>query len=275
MKLLKLSKKLNPLGENMSLQEAFNQFKKQDHSASFGNLGEWLDQNSKKQKPMKMIYKIAASFVLTALIFVACTVPVQHEEEIGYMIKGTSHKTASEVSSAINILQTDTEEIPSSFAVHEIEGTDSLKSTEILFFLPNEDKEAALQKMARIKGTFAFETLELLPIEEVVKKPLYEVALSKFNIYTGNKISEEVMEERFNKVLHANSTIAGNAEIKMDKSGKKIVEIVIEEGQSSKDALNTIDVNTIKEITIRKKDGIKTVDIKLKGTDSLEQETEQ
>lgn len=68
----------------MNESNAFNTYKKHDHSESLKKLGPWLDQQSQKPNDMRQFYKIAASFLIAALVLVACTVPVEQEEEIGY-----------------------------------------------------------------------------------------------------------------------------------------------------------------------------------------------
>ena len=82
------SKKSIQWGDAMNLKEELNQFKKHTHEHSLQELGNWLDQNHKTPRKMRPIYKIAASFAALMLVLVACNMPVQQEEELGYMIVG-------------------------------------------------------------------------------------------------------------------------------------------------------------------------------------------
>ena len=99
MKPLPSSKKLTLWGNAMKLEKAFQKLRETDHSDSFEGLDSWLDQNTKKKRPMKSIYKIAASFTLIAVIFIACSVPVEQNQEIGYMIKGVSSLNQPDIKS--------------------------------------------------------------------------------------------------------------------------------------------------------------------------------
>lgn len=268
MKPQKLSTKSNPSGEHMNLQEAFNQLKKEEHTASFENLGTWLDQNSKKPNTMKNIYKIAASFIFATMILIACTVPVQHEEEIGYMIKGiATNGSNSLVENIKNAKSIFGKQVLVSFVATEETGKESVNKAEIILMLPNADISEAKSKMDKLSAIFNFDTIDLLPIEEEREVPLYEAALSQININFGKALSEEVIIERFNKVLHENSNVSGKAELSTDEYGNKVVEIIIEEYESNdkiKGALNGINPNTIKSIKIIKEaDGNKIINMEI------------
>jgi len=269
MKPLKSSKKLNPLGEIMNLPDAFNKYKNTKHDSSFENLGDWLNQNTSKPKKMKTLYKIAASFVLTALVFIACTVPVQHEEEIGYMIKGVSSAPKTTLDENMKSAKvTFGNQIVMSYLINEGGGEKDVNHAEVVLILPDADESEARSKMEKLNSTFNFDTIDLMSIEESVEKPLYEAALSKININFGDEITEEVIVERFNKMLHDKSNVKGKASITKDINGNKVVEIIMEERRiddNTEDALNTIDPNSIKSIKISKdKNGDKVIDIDLK-----------
>lgn len=251
----KLSKKLNPLGEIMNLPEAFNQLKNKKHDSSFENLGEWVNQNTSKPKKMKTFYKIAASFVLTAFVLIACSIPVQHEEEIGFMIKGISSNPESElIENMKKAKESFGNQVGMSFSVIHIDGESSKSSGEIILLLPHADENEARTKMQKLDALFGFETIDLHPIEENVEEPLYKAALSKINIKFGDSLSDEVIVEQFNKALHENTSLSGNAEFKKDKNGNKVFELVITEEslKESGNLLNGIDPNSIKSIKITK-----------------------
>ena len=251
----KLSKKLNPLGEIMNLSEAFNQLKNKKHDSSFENLGEWVNQNTSKPKKMKTFYKIAASFVLTAFVLIACSIPVQQEEEIGFMIKGISSNPESELMENMTKAKGSFgNQVVMSYLVTEENGEAPTHKGEVILLLPNADEVEARLKMEQLNSTFNFDTIDLMPIEEEVEKPLYEAALSKININFGAEIPEEVIVERFNKMLQEKSNVSGKASLTKDENGNKVVEIVMEEriDGNTKDVLNQINPNSIKSIKITK-----------------------
>lgn len=234
MKPQKLSTKLNPLGEFMNLQEAFNQLKKQKHEASFDRLGEWLDQNTQKPKTMRNIYKVAASFIAMMVVLIACTVPVEQEEEIGYMIKGIAPVEATNLKAKVaTIPGLDLKEVK----IHDIliekvkTGEQSVsKHSEVIMILPEANYQAALDKKAALSGAYDFQTLEILPIEETVERPLYEAALSKFDIKLKNNLPDSVIAKRIDKFLHehSSSSIDATSKVYTDENGVRYVELVFE-----------------------------------------------
>lgn len=215
------------------------------------------------------------------MILIACTVPVQHEEEIGFMIKGISSNNESSLTenmkSAKSIFG---KQVVMSFIIIEGfiankgDGKESSQEAEVVLMLPKADLEEANTKMDRLNSIFNFDQVDLMPIEKEVEVPLYKAALSQVNLNFGKGISEEVIIERFNKVLHENSNVAGKAELNTDKDGNKVVEIIIEERSSNseiKGALHELDPSTIKSISVSKdKNGNNVIDL-----DIIEQEIKE
>lgn len=269
------SKKLNPLGDIMNLPDAFDQLKNTKHNSSFENLGDWLENNNSKPGKMKSLYKVAASLIFTTLILIACTVPVQHEEEIGFMIKGVSSNTgASMIENMKNAKSVFGRQVVMNyividgFKVGESKVKESTRKAEIILMLPNADAEEASAKKDQLNSIFSFDQVHVIPIEEEVEVPLYVAALSQVNLNFGKSLSEEVIVERFNKTLQENSNVAGKVELTTDKDGNKVVAIVIEDASSNleiKGVLNEINVNSIQSISVSKdKSGKKVIDINMK-----------
>lgn len=269
MKPQKLSMKSNPSGDIMNLQEAFNQLKKQQHNTSFDGLGKWLDQNHQKPKTMKKTYKIAASFVLACLIFVACTVPVQQEEEIGYMIKGlAATETVNLKSKLAQISDID----PSQLSVHQVifeeeeTGEESASEyTEVIMVLPDANHEVALDKKALLAGVFNFQSLEILPIEETVERTMFESALSKFDIKLRSDISDSVVAKRIDQFIHENSSVEGTSNVFTDKDGVRYVELIIENDQNATDGLK-VEFKSNTNANLQIKRGIETLHEDLSGS---------
>ncbi|MEO9887800.1 MAG: hypothetical protein ABJR05_17375 [Balneola sp.] len=240
MKPLKSSKKLNPLGENMNLPDAFNQLKNTKHDSSFENLGEWLGQNTSKPKKMKSLYKIAASLIFATMILIACTVPVQHEEEIGYMIKGyieteitVDLKSQLADAAAVKLTQLNAntvlhEEEQEIEIVDQAENNFTQSMAEIVLILPDADINLANEKKNSMAAKFDFHSIEVLPIEETVERPFYEAALHNLDIKVGKELSEEQVVERINTFLHENSSSNGRAKISLDEQGNRFVEIAVD-----------------------------------------------
>lgn len=234
MKPQKLSMKLNPSGDSMNLPEAFNNLKNQDHSSSFDDLGEWLNQNTQKPGKMKKTYKIAASFVLAGLIFVACTVPVQQEEEIGYMIKGLAYPEAGHAKAQMDSMpMAEFKQMTINPVLHDHSSGETEELLEMVLVLPDSDYDAALDKKAKLSSLYNFKSLEILAMGEYVERPLYEVALHKLDINLSDDMPDSVLAKKIDKFVFENSTVEGNARVFVDAGGYKIVEIITEQMDTS------------------------------------------
>lgn len=177
---------------------------------------------------MKNLSKIAASLVIGTLVMLACTVPVEHEEEIGYMIKGISVETISSGKQKVaQLSEVNLSEVQFTPVLHEmlIEDGKALppeEVTEIILVLPEANYQAAEVKKEALQAVLNFKSVEILPIADTVEKTFFESAMEKtFNIRVDNKFTEEEVEVRINSFLHENSMSGGEAEIEIDASGNR------------------------------------------------------
>ena len=228
MKPLKLSTNLNHLGEDMKHSKAFENLKKHDHSASFDGLGKWLDQNSKEPNTMRNIHKIAASLLITVLVLVACTVPLEHEEEIGYMIKGMAAPDAVLLKSKLTeIPELDPSQVSVQQVLHEFaEKREAEKLTEVVMVLPEADYQAAQNKRDALSAVFDFISIEILPIEDKVERTIFESALHKFDIKVSNEIPDSVLVKRIDQFIHEHSSaIETVSNVWTDENGVRFIEL--------------------------------------------------
>ena len=267
MRPLKLSKKSNPLGEIMNLQDAFAKLKEVEHDSSFKNLGEWLNNNNSKPGKMKSIYKIAASFILAGLIFIACSMPVQQEEEIGYMIVGIIESDETDIKLKLNEASIDTNQIIINEIIYEIEEEEQAheSDSEIVLVLPDAPLETAIEKRELLESVFNFKSISMITMEEEVERPLYEVALKTFDIELRNDLPDSVIAKRIDKFLHENSSSTGTTNITYNEEGMRVVEIVTElEGTNL----------VIKQSVERLYNDLTTPKIRISKLDSLSMDTE-
>lgn len=216
----------------MNLQEAFNQLKKQKHDVSFDGLGEWLDQNTQKPKTMKNIYKIAASFIFATMILIACTVPVQQEEEVGYMIKGIASSESVDLKSKLSqIPDLDPSLISVHQILHEQMGNEKIEElSEIMMVLAEANYEEAKKMSQTLGGIFDFRTIDILPIEEKVDRTIYQSVLRSFDVKVDDGITEDKLVARINSFIHEHSSEVSEAKIKEDKDGNRYVAFSINSG---------------------------------------------
>ena len=241
MKPYESSKKLNPLGDIMNLSEALNQLKKHEHNNSFNELGEWLDHNSKKPKKMKTIYKVAASFTIMALLFVACSIPVEQEEEIGYMIKGKTESISKSLESemekeySFSSVGINPGQLNVTKVIQEEPGKEPKVYNEYIMVLPEANLQAAIDKKAALESIIDFSSLEILPIEDKVRRSFFETAIHKMDLQiVEEEVEDVIVEERvvskINAFIHENSEANANARLDRDEKGNRIAIIeVVEE----------------------------------------------
>ena len=228
MKLLNLLTNSNRWGSEMNESNAFNSYKKHDHTRSLEKLGPWLDQQSKKPNDMKQFYKIAASFIIAAIVLVACTVPVQQEEEIGYMIRGLITEQPIEGKGKIaNLSAINLQEVQMIPVIHEEilpegESSNAQQLTEVVLLLPEASLGAAELKANALKSVLNFESINILPIQETVERTFFESALHKtFDVKIDPKLSEVEIASKINVFLHEHSSITEEVELEVDHEGNR------------------------------------------------------
>ncbi len=230
------SKKSTQWGDAMNLKEELNQFKKHTHEQSFEDLGSWLDQNHKKPRKMRPIYKIAASFAALMLVFVACSMPVQQQEELGYMIVGIVEAEGAEITEILSKSRSiDMNQIILNDVIYEEEDDSeeakakagkSEAHKEIVLVLPEADLDEATQKRNELQSMFSFESINVFPMEEEVERPLYEVALHSLNIKLDSSVPDSAVAYSIDKYLHENSSFEGSARVAYNEKGVRVVEVV-------------------------------------------------
>ena len=221
----------------MNLNDSFQKLKETDHSSSFEQVEGWLGSN-KKTNTKFPIYKVAASFILLCFITIACSVPVSHDEEIGYMIKGLTPAleiptgTSSKVYFQQQFTKADIDmrQVSMNRVLHEEIGQESVEILEVVMALPEANRTLAEKKMASLRKVFDFESVEILPIEETVERTLFESALKTFDIQVKKGMDNAQVAARINTFLHENSAFGGEAEIKVDEKGNRYVEIEVVDG---------------------------------------------
>ena len=227
MRLQKSSKLLNEWEALMNQSDSFNALKSHDHSSSFDGLGSWLDQQSKRPKPMKKLSKIAASFIIGTLVLLACTVPVQHEEEIGYMIKGIVTEQPElgkgKIANLSVLVPNEVQFIP---IIHEKlddgSTSEAKELTEVVVLLPEANLQAAETKLAALESVLTFITIDVLPIEETVERTFFESAMHKtFDVKIDPELTEYEVAAKINVFLHENSSITDEVEIELDEEGNR------------------------------------------------------
>ncbi len=234
MKRSELLKKSNPQGDDMKLSKEFDRLRKKDHSQSLEQLDSWLDHNSQKEKTMKSIYKIAASLMIGTLLFIACSIPVQHEEKIGYMIKGLASAEDFKTNTKLKLseLGIDPLQVSVQRVLHEEESGEAKELNEIVMVLPEANYDLAEERQAALSEVFKFQSIEIYPIEDKVERTFFESVLHKFELKEKElEISDEHFKAKIGAFLREHTeSLSGDVEIeiKVDEKGTRFVEIPLE-----------------------------------------------
>lgn len=233
MKRPKLSQTSNLSDKLMNPSEHFNHLKNEDHSASFDQLPTLMNtREATSSNGWRPIYKVAATFLITCLTFVACSLPVQQEEEIGYMIKGVSTTPVKVIKGKIGAngqadIGINPDQLSINNIVHEEVGKDPQTLSEVIMVLPEANLELAKEKKQALNQLADFRSLEILPIEETVERPLYEAALNKVDLLVDKSLSDVVVAARINEFLHANSQSDIKANLDVNEEGERVVKLYL------------------------------------------------
>ena len=183
----------------MDFNKQLNNYKETDYSDSLPDTLAWLGkQDSNGNKDGFSIYKIAASLLILSLGVIACSLPVDQTEELGYTIKGTSIMSVStetkELSAFMNQIRQIREENPAriNYSILDKDTEHARAQIEVVMILPEATLEEAKAEEARLSSLADFTSIEILPIEGSVKRPLYAAALDKFEIVEEEVSTEEV-----------------------------------------------------------------------------------
>lgn len=164
----------------MNLPDALHRLKNADHSDSFRQLEPWLNQHSPRKR-RSPVFKVAASFITLALIIVACSLPVDHTREAGYMISGKATLAGDMISyeEALTKRGIDINEIGMSQMFLQKGNQPAQRLATIKWILPESSHEEAEEQARYLEEVFDVEYLDVIPITDTVREPLYATLLDK------------------------------------------------------------------------------------------------
>jgi len=210
----------------MEYDRLFNNLNIHNHDSSFDDFGDWLDQKTNRDKDMKTLFKIAASVVITSLILVACSMPLEHEEEIGYMIQGYSFKPNSELLQSKQNLSDDIREEVSIIQVGgNYQFNSSPQKSEIILMLPDANHNLAEANKTQLEEVLDIRDLRIEPIKDTVERSLFSSTLKSLEIDTKPSLNDEQITARFNAFLNEHSSSEGQVVLLKNEDGQRKVKI--------------------------------------------------
>lgn len=220
MKPIKWWPRLGKPSNNIDLDRYFSTLKNVDYEDSFTDINNWLvrmnqskdinyiKERTLKQRTHQMInyfgtHRVRFAVVIVALVvgFIACTMPIEQEKTIGYLLSGEIDKKNKEAMISINSF-TWVDPTKLSVAIHEHKG--NLKTieekTKFAIVLPDAEREQAERWKRDLESLDGAKAISLKLIEESVKRPAYEAALG--NIFKMEvKVSEGQIENSIKEQL--------------------------------------------------------------------------
>lgn len=199
----------------MDFKKELDAYKKTDYTSTFDQANDWLGKQGTPSKKVRIgsIYKVAASLLILSLGIVACSLPVDQKEELGYTVEAKlkvdsqsesvdwkksmdllmAFKSGEENPTHINYNVVGTEEKISLQAVSE--NPENLQvQFDVLVVLPEAGFDEANRKKEELASILAFDSIKILPIEGEVERPLYQAALNSLEIVETEVPVETVVE---------------------------------------------------------------------------------
>lgn len=215
------------LFQNSSMTDTnkyWQELKEQNHESTFHTVENWVNnlnsENFSNQKPDKFQsmknffalnkFKLAYSFILLAVVFAACNMPITQNETVGNALSWKVSKTGTDAVEKINSLSWIDK---SKLSVKETseDGKSFLNYSLILDAKSNDEIRSYMDRLKQVNG---ITSIQLFPLNQTTKMPLYAAALHSFfrvDIDATNKSDTQVKDE-----LQRQLKEAGVTDIKVD-----------------------------------------------------------
>jgi hypothetical protein len=236
--------------------------KNENYNESYPQVEAWLrkisltssNQNERKFSSMKnfiMAHKMRLVYtvIILAVIIGACSMPVTTHETVGYMLTWTvpQNDDAAQKINALSWID------KSKLTVNENTNNGETVSLYTLL-LPNTTQEQVESYNADLEKIKDIKTVNIFPLNEDVKRPLYSAALYKFfrvNI-DATKMNDEELKQEVTRQMKEAGFNNPNVEFKTDEFGRRIFNLKLEhQDNQGKDPQNfELNVNdgNIKEV---------------------------
>lgn len=224
--------------DNKIPERFWSAVKNEDYWESYPKVEAWLREISLKKSnkqerkfstmrnyimahKMRLVYSVIALFVIIG----ACTMPVTQHETIGYMLSWTVPQS-SDVAQKINELSW----IDKS-KLNVNENTNNGETVvQYKLLLPNTTRDQVQVYMKDLENIKEITTINLKPLNEDVKRPLYSAALYNFfriNI-DATKMSDEELEQELTKQMKEAGFEVPNVDFTTDENGKRMIKLKLE-----------------------------------------------
>jgi hypothetical protein len=212
--------------------------KNENYNESYPQVEAWLrkisltssNQNERKFSSMKnfiMAHKMRLVYtvIILAVIIGACSMPVTTHETVGYMLTWTvpQNDDAAQKINALSWID------KSKLTVNENTNNGETVSLYTLL-LPNTTQEQVESYNADLEKIKDIKTVNIFPLNEDVKRPLYSAALYKFfrvNI-DATKMNDEELKQEVTRQMKEAGFNNPNVEFKTDEFGRRIFNLKLE-----------------------------------------------
>lgn len=217
----------------------FDTLKKENNDQTFPAVENWLrninsqDNENKNFKSERILFnmrspkfKLVYMFLLLAFIIAACNYPVTQEEPLADVIKWTVDQRDTEAISKVNELNWTKDAV---IKISDSENGNSI--AEYSLVVPKEDHSKSQIYMDRLKLIEGVMTINIVPLNEKVTRPVYSMALNeifKVDINATN-MSDEELKNQITTQLEQNGINGVQISFEKNADGRRVSKIFIPE----------------------------------------------
>ncbi|MDQ3022427.1 MAG: hypothetical protein M3R36_17950 [Bacteroidota bacterium] len=241
----------SPKSKESNYKKYFEELRKENFDESFPSTESWLRSidtnliNSKNEKSERKFtimkiknyftankFKLAYTFLILAFFVAACNYPVTQQESAGDVMKWSVSKNDTEALNKIeNLDWIRNGEV--NINEENINGQDVINYS---FIIPKE-KHASVSDYEKQLEAIGVNDINLIPLNETVKRPVYSALLNdlfKIDINASNMSDAELEREITTQLKNAGLEVA-QIDFKNDSEGRRVLKIVIPDGQLKAD----------------------------------------
>lgn len=221
MKRLKWWWRPNTSSPDVDLRRYFTALKDEEYQDSIQPVQAWIRRAEQQRRipssiqskvttmmnrmhPYRM--RVAVASVLLAASFVACSIPVEQEETLGYMISGTVDETSAKQGefTIAQVLDIEPGQVTYSERVYELASGDVERQQHFTVALPQATEGQALSGHRKLESMGGFNGISVQPLQEHVKRSVFGAAMQ--SLHLANEGGFEVKyEQAIKKYLDAHN----------------------------------------------------------------------
>ncbi len=219
----------------------FSALKSKDYSGTFPETENWIYktniqlENQRKERKLRKMKKyflanklrLVYPIILLAVLIAACSMPVTQTEPLGSMLKWVVDKNNTAAQNEINNISW----VKNGNLSVSQNDNNGVKTIIYTLMLPNSTEKEAKDYAKQIENIGGILTMNILPIGQDVKRPLYSAALNQFfsiNVDGSTLNDKELEEQVVKKLKEAGMDNCPEINFTTDANGKRIIKMKVD-----------------------------------------------